>query len=511
MIEQEQVQRFALLFDGYSRAHGRFTVKRTGESGKVEGRASTVHEPPTLEIFRAHLEGSGAGVGIIPLRDDLTCAFAAIDIDVNTIDHAKLDARVKQLKLPLVVCRSKSGGAHLYLFCDPPVPATLVRERLTEWSAFLGHGGCEVFPKQTSRDGSQDVGNWINLAYFQAERTLRPAYRGADALDLPEFLAAAEAARVSQEFLELFQLPQEDSGLFLEGPPCLQHLASQGGFGQGTRNDGMFNVCVYLRKAHADTWEEELQRYNLEFCRPPLNSAELAAIAKSAKRKDYAYRCQQPPIKQHCQRRACLRRQHGVGAGQEAMNGLELGNLTKYEALPGDPVLWGLEVAGQRMLVTTEELFDVNALNKACMARIQRLPFHLPPARWRRYLDDLLRNADVVPVPEDASPTGQLWEWIEQFCLQRAMARSWSEIFTGRPYREAGKVYFRSIDLFAYLDSRRVKYDSQQRVWQLLSDRGAEKKGRNIDGKFVNVWSLPEPTAPAEPERVALPVGQEEF
>jgi hypothetical protein len=58
------------------------------------------------------------GIGIVPIRDDATCVWGAIDIDLDKEPNLTVLAKqVHKLELPLIVCRSKSGGAHLYLFC----------------------------------------------------------------------------------------------------------------------------------------------------------------------------------------------------------------------------------------------------------------------------------------------------------------------------------------------------------------------------------------------------------
>jgi hypothetical protein len=49
-------------------------------------------------------------------NEDDACLWGAIDIDQYPLDHSEVLKRLSRLELPLVVCRSKSGGAHLYLF-----------------------------------------------------------------------------------------------------------------------------------------------------------------------------------------------------------------------------------------------------------------------------------------------------------------------------------------------------------------------------------------------------------
>ena len=53
------------------------------------------------------------------------------------------------MKLPLIVCRSKSGGAHVFLFTSDYVSAKLLmRDKLND-RAVLGYGGFRSVSKTT--------------------------------------------------------------------------------------------------------------------------------------------------------------------------------------------------------------------------------------------------------------------------------------------------------------------------------------------------------------------------
>ena len=156
------------LFDGYEQAHGQYRVTSKGDDGKLSGRAITNSEPASKENYKEHLEGGPYILGIIMLKENNTCVFGCIDIDIRGV--VKLEEPLEELEkkirhTPLVLCRSKSGGAHLYLFCEPAIPATDMVAKLNGFSAQLGYGGAEIFPKQVSRANDRDRGNWINLAY----------------------------------------------------------------------------------------------------------------------------------------------------------------------------------------------------------------------------------------------------------------------------------------------------------------------------------------------------------
>ena len=77
----------------------------------------------TLDLWQDHVEGKRP-LGIIPIREDSTCSWGSIDIDEYDVDALAVVKKIEQMKLPLVPCRSKSGGLHLFLFVTEPVAAT---------------------------------------------------------------------------------------------------------------------------------------------------------------------------------------------------------------------------------------------------------------------------------------------------------------------------------------------------------------------------------------------------
>lgn len=497
-VSTQDAERFASLFAGYSLAYGTYAIRGSGPDGKATGKAQTLRGSPTVELYRNHLDGKGAGLGVIMLREDNTVFFGAIDYDVKTMDHVKAEAKIRALNLPLVLCRSKSGGGHFYCFTSEPVPAYMMRDRLDEWKALLGMAAStEAFPKQTSRYNDEDIGNWINLPYYQAEDTNRYALAMGSRLPLQGFLDLAEHHR--QSLAQMQTATAEATVLFEEGPPCLQTIEAQGGFMDGTKKDGMFNVGVYLKKAFADDWAARLDSYNKVMAN--LKSDEIQGLVKQLNKKDYSFKCKLPPINSCCNRRVCRTRMYGVGqTDTDDSRGYSLGALTRYESPNGDEPLWALEVNGKRVLVTTQQIYSRDEFNRACISQANVIPVHMTPARWLKQLNELLPTADVTPLPEDASPLGQLWEYIEMFLTQQVMATEREKIVMGQPYKEGDTVYFRSVDLFKYLDGRRVQYKSQQFVWEFMRRKGGDKTFWNIGGRGINVWHLPAPQVPVTKE-----------
>jgi hypothetical protein len=503
VTEQERdeaalVEQFARLFIGYEEAHGLHELKgEPDENGKIKGRAQTLRPGATLVEYRAHLEGSGQSLGLIPLLRDNTCWFAAIDIDIQGITHLKepiekLEKRIRKLGLPLVVCRSKSGGVHVYLLAETPIPAKLVRDILSKFAAWLGYGGCEVFPKQIMRVNENDRGNWINLPYYgvlSPEGTQRYAIRnGKPIANLKEFLEYCEMMRISSTELEEVQVPMSE--LFSDGPPCLQHLATLG-IESGARNTTLSNIAVYFKKSLPGEWEDALVEFNVKHVSPPLSQREVDSIRKSYSRKDYSYTCKNPPLSSYCDKQACSKRAYGIGTSKKGESDMfTIDNLTK--CVSRESVRWYAEHQGLRIELTTDELLSPRMLQKAYVERFSELLIAGKAKEWHARLKELIETCDTVEDPEDASEQGQFENMLFNYFTGSRPARNRDELIKGSAFIEGGRIYFRSEDLFLYLTIRKFHYEPHK-IWQWLKEMGAESMRMSIKGVDIRVWSLPEP------------------
>ena len=79
-------------------------------------KALIKREEVTDKLWQEHIEGKEPALGIIPINENNECRWGCIDIDVYNVDHLVLMRNIKGLSFPLVTFRSKSGGAHLFLF-----------------------------------------------------------------------------------------------------------------------------------------------------------------------------------------------------------------------------------------------------------------------------------------------------------------------------------------------------------------------------------------------------------
>ena len=111
------VERFKNIFQGLERARGVTYVDKKGADGqKIKGKSFVKRDPVTDDLWLKHLQGTEPSLGIIPITDENSCRWGCIDIDSYAgFDHKKLIDKIKNLNLPLIVFRSKSGGAHVFL------------------------------------------------------------------------------------------------------------------------------------------------------------------------------------------------------------------------------------------------------------------------------------------------------------------------------------------------------------------------------------------------------------
>jgi hypothetical protein len=486
------ISRFKAIFEGLDIAYGTYRIEGARGDGKQSGKAVVVRKPPTDDLWQKHLEGVDPSLGIIPIRADNTCVWACIDIDQYPIDHAALVKRIHDLALPLVVCRSKSGGAHVFLFTRSPIPARDAQEYLRAAAIMLGEAGREIFPKQSEILVERgDTGNFLNLPYFGGNRGTRYAIMpDGTAATLEQFYLLWEE-NAQEAPISIPRLAKAEEGPVKDGPPCLQTLCANG-FPEGTRNNGMFNIGIYLKRAHVVGWEDKMMEYNVKYMSPPLSNQELQLLMKQTGKKEYKYKCKDAPLVGYCNSGLCRTRKYGIGA--DGPDAPKMTSLSKYAS---EPPLWFLDIDGRRLELDTETLFNQMAFQKACVERLNLLPPTLRKQDWESVLNALLKEMveteQIAEASEDTSITGRFIDLLEEFAahMQQGMARE--ELLMGRPWTdpEDNKTYFRMKDLEAHLLRNNFKGLPAPKIAQRLRDMGGEAIPLFIKGRTTRCWRIP--------------------
>jgi len=498
-------EKLLAAYEGSDAAYGKTTVGRIGRKGKAEAKSFVHRGKLTQQIVQDHIDGK-QGVGAIPINAENNCKFGALDIDVYDLDHGRLQKKIQELKLPLFHCRTKSGGAHLYLFLDRWYPASLIREYLTEMSIALGYSGCEIFPKQDSILVERgDLGNFINMPYFNAEQTTRYCFgRDGNAMELEEFLEAVENGRVSQVTLDALDLSGSKEH-FVDGPPCLRQLVSSGVV-EGSRNNTLFMMGWYAKNKYDDTWEGVMEEYNRTFMSPALESKEVLTILSQVAKKDYGPTCGIEPFRSVCDKELCRAKPFGIGGGGEST-----ASVTGLTVIMSQPPYYFMAVNGKRVELTLDELHNQGLWQKACLAQVNFRPSTMKDRDWTNLINGLLKQATFIEVPKELTLEGRFEDLLKSYCNGSAQAYDPAELETGKPFHDSGKVKFKMDGLVAFLKLRqhpwsdnRAKIQEEIKRLNNMSEYSGLQRYKKSGGDWgtMRVWWVPE----FEEDDITLPV-----
>ena len=202
---EEKIRLFRSLFRGRGDIYARrFESRKTGRSGYAPACANEwvrgICEKPRIkcaecphrrflpmtdEVIRWHLSGADAEgkpfvAGIYPLLADDSCWFVAIDFDKSgwREDASACLETCRHLDLPAALERSRSGnGAHLWLFFEEPLPASLARRLashvLTETMERRPQVGLDSYDRLFPNQDTMPQGGFGNLIALPLQKAPR--------------------------------------------------------------------------------------------------------------------------------------------------------------------------------------------------------------------------------------------------------------------------------------------------------------------------------------------------
>lgn len=460
-------EKFKQIFEGLKIAYGQYQKGDRGENGKQGGKAFIVRGNVTDDLWEKHLKGEGPALGIIPITENNTCRWGCIDIDQYNFNHLDLINNIRKLKLPLIVCRSKSGGAHVFLFTKEFIPASLMQSTLKKISDALGYSGVEIFPKQIEILVERgDTGNFLNLPYHNQTKGLRYAFDdNGSAVSLEEFYKLYDVYACSREEVEKIEIKEEKiEEAFKDGPPCLNRLARDG-FSEGSRNNALFNIAIYFKQSDPDTWQDKVVEANLKYMTKPLSNSEVQQLLKSVGKKGYdKYRCKLPPIVDVCNASLCRTKKFGVGSEEDAMP--LLSNLMKYNSNPPQYFLnVGEGETLRRVELKTEHLANPVMFSIALLEKADLVIPKLKDKDWREfYLKPLIERMETVEPLESLDPKNQIISLLQDWTTNRQNARTMEDVFNKLPYTDDKRefTYFRMEDFYNFCKKNHWEMDKSK-------------------------------------------------
>lgn len=522
----DNIVRFMQLFRCNERSYGTFTPPKKALTIKGSGIPR--------EAFRAHLEGT-VGVGGVPIMDDNNCWWGAIDIDTHgpngrDVNIMEIAGKVEKFKLPLVTCRSKSGGVHLYCFASEPTSAALLRPALARWAKMLGFDGAEIFPKQSNLNaplgGERPMGNWINLPYFKVDGTERYCVSGGREATFEYFLELAEGAR--------YKITPENTGAgedeYSKGPPCLQEMIKNR-VDEGSRNNAVFQAAVFLKRAHPDEWKVKVQEFNALALTTPLNYKESRQIIGSLSRKDYNYKCREEPCKSLCNREVCRTREFGITDSDTKAN--ELPPFDRVEKVISSPIRWVLHIRSMQIELTSAQLFDFSQVRQAVYEKLNLLLPRMKNDEWDVHLREIAGKAetrhettleDIIfskmcdfvrrsnpdkTIPEDDRRQALLRKMPALISFSNTQYKPRGQVDERGHLDEVGRVWcyaFRAQDFIEHMRRHKALTVQEHQVHtilhRLLDHEGQEDVMRDRfrvgERTIRNVWCVPEETVATE-------------
>lgn len=520
MKKLDVIEKMMELFRGNETHHGTHGTPKIDDNGlkwTIRSTAKTIKSNVTAELWSEHLSGNRP-LGIVPINSENKCWWGSIDVDEYDTDILEIVGRAQSY--PLVPCRSKSGGLHLFLFVTEAVEAAEMQSALRTLAAALGLGQSEIFPKQINLIPDRgDHGSWIIMPYYGDDfgGKLKMQYglkkTGAE-MTINEFITTAINSRVTPEELaqikikgksknrggtETSDFEEKEGGKrkripFSDGPPCLMHLASlEGGIQQGGQNNSLFQMGVYYKRAKPQTWQTELEKANQKFMIPPLPSSDVESVIKSLNKKDYQYKCKDQPMVNHCDAMKCRMRKYGVGPGGVYP---EITSLNRYP--DAEPVVWVVGVENVSIEMSTEDLQNYMRFHRLCMEHAQKCYAMVRQDVWLGMVAEAMQNMQNVstslPKTGDMGVNNQFFELLNTFLTNKQRGQKEEDLLSGRPWEDEERgVYVITIaSLEKYVHREGLKDLKRPRMIKYLRDTFEAKWAkRELKGKHINSWEIP--------------------
>jgi hypothetical protein len=126
------------------------------------------------------------------------------------------------------------------------------------------------------------------------------------------------------------------------------------------------------------------------------------------------------------------------------------------------------------------------------------MPRSVAKQQWESRISTLLsemrdNESAIIEVAQDASVSGQFYDYLEEFCRHLQQAQDREEILLRRPWtdEEQNRTYFRLKDFEAFLRKNKFFEYKSHKIAQRLRDINGESVVLKIKGRAVRVWQIP--------------------
>ena len=505
------IDKFINIFEGLSSAYGQFRKDNNRLAVKVEGKSFIEKKPVTKELWQNHLNGTGPNLGVFPLTREGTCKWGAIDIDVNNFDYEDLLNRIRKQKLPLIMFRSKSGRAHVYMVMKDFTPAQEVQTVMKKFAGKLGLADKldRVYPMQTSLS-KNDFGSWLNMPYYNQEETSTCAYKdNFDGATIEEFFEMYDkyvqtdlSQHLVEEVKQNIKKPKEKT---LEDflLPCTKNCLklNNNKIPDENRNDYLLHMYTWSMRAvekgvkkipeYSKMDAETLLKYfNQEYMARPVEEKEIQNTIFKSKDKEYKYLCKKPTITKYCDSSACTRHLCGItplDAEKLVKATQALGKITRYLSEP--PIFFeSVDVKNEngsgykriRIEMQGEDIINKQKwLNKlANQGYFPHISLHEQKSSDFLVMQyERLENCLNEAADEEASEDFEFKSIIYSFVNKMTVSYNKEDLLKNACYvnKDTHELDFKLPSLMEYLKSNHIKIPANQLTLKLKKIMGAKK------------------------------------
>jgi hypothetical protein len=157
-----------------------------------------------------------------------------------------------------------------------------------------------------------------------------------------------------------------------------------------------------------------------------------------------------------------------------------------------------MDVNSEPLELDTDALLSQPTFQKACMEQLNFMPRSVGKPLWEGRISTLLtemkeNEAAIIEVAEDASTSGQFYDYLEEFCRHMQQAQAKEEILLRRPWtdEEDNVTYFRLRDFENFLKKNKFFEFKSHKIAQRLRDINGSSTVMKIQNRSVRVWVIP--------------------
>ena len=145
-----------------------------------------------------------------------------------------------------------------------------------------------------------------------------------------------------------------------------------------------------------------------------------------------------------------------------------------------EPRLFFMDVDGERIQLSTEQLQNQTLFQRACMDQKNTMPPTMKAQKWQQLVNSLMQGATFLNVPPELTISGQFEDHLRGYCTSHVRAMSPEEIGMGKPWTDGGFTKFKMEGLLEYLHHRRFSSLTRGQIMQMIRDIGGDTGVQNI-------------------------------